>query len=609
MDRIVNLIKLKIENFQLSLLRHFGVFTTIIFFTVIISSVLIGVSTYISQEKNRRFFFGEQADRIDRALSESFNYVTHYARYLGDKIIQQDSSDPQFISSLLRTKTMIDPNESRLYSWTMFDWIDANNNLSVSTQYGVLIQLHNMSHRKYTELAEKHPWKLLFSEPAIGIPSGQWILPTGIGIVNPKTKKYYGIIGTGFNIARLREKIEQVVDIETAFLVVDKEFNFIMKSPGSFEKPIKDLLGQEVKDFIQSSQAPDAGTLSTSIDYENLTFSYYRKSSNYPLYIFVGDNKAATHADLRDTMSPRIIEITLMGILAFILLLIARKSQRQSHAAVKVANESLEQKVTERTLALVSAMDAKKEFLRNMSHEIRISIHGIKANAEGLIWRWDEFADEPKRQLVTLISDSSERLLLLINNLLDMSKFEAGKMTFLMEERDLVDVVKQVLEECTIIAKPKKITLTLLPPKGFNTVLSFDKIRIEQVLRNLVGNAIKFTPTNGIITAFFEPTQIYYPDGTKVAGINFHLKDEGMGVPEEEKELIFHLFTQSTRTKTKAGGTGLGLSIACEIIKAHHGEIWCKNNVDGKGATFTFSLPMEQSFDSKEFDMSGQSIQ
>ena len=170
-----------------------------------------------------------------------------------------------------------------------------------------------------------------------------------------------------------------------------------------------------------------------------------------------------------------------------------------------------------------------------------------------------------------------------------MSKFNAHKMSLSLKQSDLSQLVQDVIDECKGLYLSKKhIEINFL--SNHKILALMDKERIEQVLRNLFFNAIKFSFDNSIIIASLK--QIKNSDGS--GSINFTITDSGVGIPEEELESIFDPFTQSSRTKTAAGGTGLGLSICRQIIEAHQGKIWANNNLEN-GSSFHFSIPITQS--------------
>ena len=265
---------------------------------------------------------------------------------------------------------------------------------------------------------------------------------------------------------------------------------------------------------------------------------------------------------------------------------------------IEEANNTLEHKVKERTLELETAMiqaeasnRAKTEFLRNMSHEFRTPLHAMNSfSGYGLKEAQTASRDELYGYFQRIAS-GTQRLLKLVEGLLSLAKLESGKESFTLSKSNLQQVVQAVVAEEQSLLNDKHIRTQIIT-NNVDTDLVFDHDKMVQVVTNITGNAIKFTPENKTITYAFTPCQLPMPgnDGITRPGISLAIMDEGIGIPEEELNTVFNKFVQSSRTKTGAGGTGLGLSIAMNIVKAHDGMITVKNNPEG-GTTFTVSLP------------------
>jgi two-component system sensor histidine kinase ChiS len=225
----------------------------------------------------------------------------------------------------------------------------------------------------------------------------------------------------------------------------------------------------------------------------------------------------------------------------------------------------------------------KTEFLNNISHEVRTPIQGFTTLSEGLVEHWNSFDESKKLSLAKNVASNAQRLASLVTNLLDLSKFTANKMILDLQTINLGALIEEIIDECNhLYIHNKKIKIQFIIPEA-PISLRIDKERISQVLRNLFANAIKFSPDDSIIIASI---MLFNNQ------LHFSIVDEGIGIPEKELKNIFDPFTQSSRTRTKAGGTGLGLSICQKIIEAHSGKIWALNNAD-KGASFHFSIPAD----------------
>ncbi len=268
----------------------------------------------------------------------------------------------------------------------------------------------------------------------------------------------------------------------------------------------------------------------------------------------------------------------------------------------------LEEKVRERTLEIaaknreleemaleaVAARDAaefanraKTEFLANMSHELRTPMHGILSYAQFGKKRIGRVPPEKLLEYFTEIDACGERLMALLNDLLDLAKLESGKMEYIHQLNDIEEQIDIVLAEFMPIAEEKQLHIDKQIRSECRYLL-FDRDRIDQVLRNLLSNAVKFSKSGGRI--LFATCTVFENDQRF---LKVMVKDQGIGLPEDELDAIFDKFIQSSETKTGSGGTGLGLAICRQIISDHDGRIWAENNTDG-GAVFSFTLPCQQ---------------
>ena len=240
------------------------------------------------------------------------------------------------------------------------------------------------------------------------------------------------------------------------------------------------------------------------------------------------------------------------------------------------------------------ANEAKDEFMANISHELRTPMHGILSYSKFGIKKIETVSQEKLLHYFSQIHKAGNRLMVFLNDLLDLSKLENKNFPINLEPNDMVEIIKAVVSEFKPTMGEKNLQLELIP-QGVSSNVSCDANRIRQVLRNLLSNAIKFTPDGKKIQISLDTTILYsktfISDRLTPYALLVKIRDEGPGIPEEETETVFDKFIQSSRTKTGAGGTGLGLAICAEIIKSHKGKIWVENNPD-IGSSFFFALPI-----------------
>ena len=230
----------------------------------------------------------------------------------------------------------------------------------------------------------------------------------------------------------------------------------------------------------------------------------------------------------------------------------------------------IETEVRDRTKELQNALEIKKLFLDNVSHEIKTPIHNITNIAEILHEQIYSIVNQESKDLLDALQDSSYKLWGLCTNLLDLSKFKNGDQTLNIKRHNIIKIVNDLLQEF------HKDNISLRIAQTFDKIVYCDAERITQVLRNLIQNAIQYGKNKQIEISLSD----YDQDSIKL-----EISDHGIGIPPDELEVIFDSFEQSSRTKTKAGGIGLGLAICKKIIELHHGKIWAANNSSHGGLT------------------------
>jgi signal transduction histidine kinase len=222
----------------------------------------------------------------------------------------------------------------------------------------------------------------------------------------------------------------------------------------------------------------------------------------------------------------------------------------------------------------------KSEFLANMSHELRTPMHAILSFSKMSLKKLGVIEKNRLMNNLEIIYENGQRLLHTLNDILDISKLEAGQMDVDLAEHDIHAEIVAVVRELQSLLLDKGISYNIYPNCS-NCIAEFDSYRIGQVLQNILGNAIKFTPTEGKIDITISEVD---------EDLKISICDQGQGIPPDELEAIFDKYVQSSKPHSKIGGTGLGLSIAKKIIELHNGKIWAENNLI-QGSTFHFTIP------------------
>ena len=260
---------------------------------------------------------------------------------------------------------------------------------------------------------------------------------------------------------------------------------------------------------------------------------------------------------------------------------------------LSLAFNNMLSQIQNRDAALVSAKEAaerantmKSEFLANMSHELRTPLNSQLILSELLCENVEGNLTHEQLDDLRLIHKSSQELLRLINDILDLTKIEAGKMHSIIEAISLPELAESLQQQFNIVALNKGLALSVTVDPHLPTKIHSDSIRLEQILRNFLSNAFKFTEQGTVDLAIQKAVE-----GDK-SYVDFVVKDSGIGIPEDKRELIFESFTQvDGSTRRKYGGTGLGLSLVREL-SALLGATVMLDSTEGEGSQFTLRLPL-----------------
>ncbi len=343
-------------------------------------------------------------------------------------------------------------------------------------------------------------------------------------------------------------------------------------------KHIKEILGdtayQIVRKYVEAVLSGRGVTYEGTIPYEDGKGRYV--SANYIPHIGGNGEVKGFYVLSSDITERRQMELELHEKNEQ---LDAQNEELQSQSEELVAQQQV---LMEKSRELEEASQAKSEFLAHMSHELRTPLNVIIGFSELMIDGVPGKVNEEQRQCLNDILGGGQHLLNLINDILDLSKIESGKLELKLRNITLTSVIESFKSEIVAMIEPRKQSLEVSVEEGLPLVLA-DKAKVRQVFINLLNNGAKFTHDGGKLRV----EAVRESSWCQVSVI-----DNGIGIKKEDQEKIFESFCQVDKSLAKGvGGTGLGLAIARQIVEKHGGRIWVESEY-GKGSRFIFTLPL-----------------
>jgi CheY-like chemotaxis protein/CHASE3 domain sensor protein len=417
-----------------------------------------------------------------------------------------------------------------------------------------------------------------------------------LSVIKKKIKLSEGWIGQvakDRKAAVIKGKLNEKLELETS--VISQELAEIMIVPFFFDKKLKGVIeigyqqemSNNVRNYI-NAVASDIGIAMNTAQARTIMHNLFEETQQQ------AEELEAQQEEMRVTNEELMSKTEMLQA--------SEEELRVQQEELRTINAELEEKASlleEKNQAIEEAREAinikvqelettgkyKSEFLANMSHELRTPLNSILVLARILKDNKTDNLSEDQIKYASVIFNAGNDLLTLINDILDLSKIESGKLDMQNEHVPVNEIIHDMEMLFAEVARNKKINYTTNIGQVPGSVFT-DKVRVEQVIKNLLSNAFKFTPEGGSIAINVTP-------GDTPDTISFHIKDSGIGIQPEKQKLIFEAFQQADgSTSRKYGGTGLGLSISRELAILLGGHITLTSQ-PGQGSEFVLTIPFE----------------
>ncbi|OJW54017.1 MAG: hypothetical protein BGO67_08105 [Alphaproteobacteria bacterium 41-28] len=555
----MNINKIIVRSLRFS--KESILFTLIIGIVIFITSIVFTFILYSSHQENSQRQLSLAADRIDNTLTDIFEETRYLMGYIGKEIASHDEENLNFIANVLTNNSELISKNRGVLSWPMFDWINTKN-LLVVNQTGISNNPINMSHRTYAIKCPQHPWTIQVSRPAIGIPSGLWEIPIGLGITNDKGK-YLGTLVTGLEISKISSKVQQIFDSnQISFIILDEDLRIVLQSVDNSIDPKSSYYRDLLKKY--SFFVLPKANLEEPIVYKNISYLFYKKIAHYPYVILTGFDNNVVSKDFILSVVPRLLELWGMGLFCIVLLYFFRKRiLKDTYAAEKAKETFLQQVNQEMQNPVTSILTYSDIVLRYLKGTINVGI-----SKERII------------EFMNIIHEAASHLSFLTTPNLNLTFFD----------------VNQVVKECinihyhSILIRDiiiKSVLSEKLPP------LYADELRFKQILLSLIALAIEYTPPGGTIKI-----STLLKSNKNKEFLSITVEDNGFGLNAEDIKRISNKF-DTDKTSKKGSAIDLEFSSIEKLVKMHHGT--CKlESIWPYGKKFTLVLPYKKDKEGEE---------
>ncbi|GER69306.1 sensor histidine kinase ResE [Weizmannia acidilactici] len=361
---------------------------------------------------------------------------------------------------------------------------------------------------------------------------------------------------------------DEIGELATAFNTMGRQLKFNMDALKQEKEQLRSILSSMADGVLTFNR--DGTILIMNPPAEMFLQHWYHVQGDQAKDAALPDGLSALLRKVVETEKEQTDEIEING---RFYVMIASPLYNQSHirGVVTVIRDMTEERKLDKL---------RDDFIANVSHELRTPVAMLQGYSEAII---DDIAasEEEKKEFAKIIYDETLRIGRLVNELLDLARMEAGHFSFRIEPVPFKSFIERVTHKFNGIAKEKGIEL-LCEASDRDLVIEMDADRIEQVLTNLIDNALRHTAPNGYVKVKEEEVE---------DGVYIHVEDNGSGIPKEDLPFVFERFYKADKARTRGkSGTGLGLAIAKNIVEGHNGRIFVKSKT-GEGTTFSFFLP------------------
>ncbi len=606
-----------------SLRIQYILFTVVGSLIVVLGLVWISYSTYGTFHKNYSQEISLKGEEIRDVFDEKVTFIEHFLQFIGSQITNSNKKEIKDIAMMIKhhnyDQTLDSGSIDDAITWNMVNFVTAEGYLVADSKYGMRKPIELLSKRDWIKCAKDDPWKLKFSDPSAGFITGDYIIPSGVGIYNDKRKKFYGLVSSSISIEKLTTSLVQLVDDNIVFALFNDSFtNILISDPFIDAKVLSSNIGQYKEVIKLKHDTYTAVELEEHVKIGDVVFSYYIHSSKYPFWFLIGFNNNYYSKELRSEILPK----TLMNLLFWILfssvfiylsyqvvrpIIILGKAadhiskgrsiqlpnfkakelnvlanQLNTISKIHYSLKSKQHKLHKMNMELSTANEFIKSNMSFLSHELMNPTSSIVEFSKMLSKRIQHKIDDNEASdYLSIINKASIHLNKQLNFFMELFRFQTEEKQ--IEEKPIV--LKQLVDwNLSMImhhAHSKRVSVK--SEVSDDLKLMGDEIMVGQLIQNIAANGSKYNKVDGslFVKAFVN----------KRDEIEIHFIDTGVGISKNDLGNIFKLFKRAkVMKKSKTVGYGIGLFYAQRCIEAHGGKITVSSKLT-KGSIFKVIFP------------------
>ncbi|MCE2992215.1 MAG: ATP-binding protein [Candidatus Jidaibacter sp.] len=590
---------------------------------LVVGVAWIAYATYLSFRNNYTEDMVIQGQEIKHVFDEKVTFIEHFLQFIGSQIKNSDKGGIEDIAAMIKyrrydQKNQYDENDDAI-TWNMVDYITPEGYLVADSRFGLRRPMEVISKRDWIKHSKNHPWTLQFSNPGIGFITGDYILPSGIGIYDEKTKKFHGFLSSSISIEKLTSSLIQLVDESIVFALLNDSFSTILISDPFIDRTTLEEKVLDYKDLILENQNSQTTVeLEKYIRIGNVVFSHYVHSSRFPFWFLIGFNNTYYAKELWNEILPRLaINLAFWTVFSSIIIYLLYQVVKPIIILGKAADNiskgksihlpnfrAKELSILAKQLSMISqihsSLKSKQMKLSKMNTDLSTANEFIKSNMSFLSHELinptssilefskmlakkieSKLDDKEALYYLSIIKNASIHLSDQLNFFMKMFRFQAEQKQIEEKPIALKQLVDWNLSMIMHHANYKKVSIKSNVPEGLK--LLGDEIMIGQLIQNIAANGAKYNKLEGrlLVEAFIN----------KKGEIEIHFTDSGVGIGARDLENVFKVFKRAKMIKnSKTVGYGIGLAYAQKCVQAHGGRILVSSKLN-QGSKFRVIFP------------------